>query len=194
MTGPQRYILGIDIGTGSVKSVAVDLSGRVLEANRQFYPTLNPQPGWQEQDPDTIFHGFINCIRETVGKMGEPPIAVSLSSAMHSMMVVKAHGEPVTKLLLWADNRSASIADDLRKSPLGVFFYETGGAPIHAMTPVCKLAWWHKHENHLFERNNTFISIKEYIWWRLFGEFRIDYSLASATGLFDINDCAWNEA
>ncbi|HWJ92846.1 MAG TPA: gluconokinase [Flavisolibacter sp.] len=190
----MEYILGTDIGTGSVKTVILDFSGKVLGGTHQYYPTLNPQPGWQEQDPDTIFNGFINCIREAIGQMGVAPVAVALSSAMHSLMAVNDEGAAISRLLLWSDNRSASIADELRNSNLGRSIYAAGGAPIHAMTPICKLAWWRQHDNQLFQRASKFISIKEYIWWRLFGEYRIDYSLASATGLFDIGACSWNDA
>lgn len=72
--------------------------------------------------------------------------------------------------------------------------YELTGTPIHSMSPLCKIAWFRKNEKSIFKNAAKFISIKEFIWLRLFNKYEIDTSIASATGLFNITDFTWNKA
>ncbi|SDS85240.1 gluconate kinase, FGGY family [Mucilaginibacter mallensis] len=188
----QAYLLGIDIGTGSTKAVAVSFSGEPIDVSQHYYPVKSPKPGYSEQDPALIFEAFISCITDTVKKIGYPPYAVSLSSAMHSVIPVDADGKALADMITWADARSEDIAQKLRATAQGEFIYKTSGTPIHAMTPLCKLMWLRENQNALFIAAHKFISIKEYIWYQLFNEFQVDCSIASATGLFDIINLKWN--
>jgi gluconokinase len=188
----KAYIVGIDIGTGSTKAVSVDLEGNVLHVSQSSYPTLNPSPGYSEQDPEAIWDGFTNCVRETVKQIGYQPQAISLSSAMHSFIPVDAQGLALHPMITWADARSEHVAAQLRKSEQAEFIYRTSGTPIHAMSPLCKLIWLKQEDGELFTRSDKFISIKEYIWFKLFQTFEIDYGIASSTGMFDIIARQWS--
>lgn len=185
------YLLGIDIGTGSTKAIAVDQKGTVLFATHVAYPTLQPMPGHSEQAPELIWQAFVKCVQNTTAKLGSP-IAISLSSAMHSVVPVEANGQPLCNLILWSDNRSAAIAERIKNSASGEMLYEQGGTPLHAMTPLCKILWLKENATEIFARTSKFISIKEYIWFQLFGSYEIDHSIASATGMFDIEALTWN--
>jgi len=188
----QSYLLGIDIGTGSTKAVAVSFTGEPIDVSQHYYPVKSPKPGYSEQDPALIFEAFISCINDTVKKIGYAPYVISLSSAMHSVIPVDANGKALADMITWADARSEDIAQSLRDSAQGEDIYKTSGTPIHAMTPLCKLIWLREYKNELFTAAYKFISIKEYIWHQLFNDFQVDYSIASATGLFDIIKLKWN--
>jgi gluconokinase len=188
----KPYIVGIDIGTGSTKAVSMDLDGNVLHVSQCGYPTLNPEPGYSEQNPEDIWEGFKSCVNDTVQQMGYSPEAISLSSAMHSFIPVDRDGNPLHNMITWADARSEALAEILRESAEAEFIYNTSGTPIHAMSPLCKLLWLKGSNKILFEESHKFISIKEYIWFKLFNTFEIDYGIASATGLFDIIKLQWS--
>jgi gluconokinase len=188
----QSYILGVDIGTGSTKAVAVDFNGQAFDVAQHYYPVKSPQPGYSEQDPTLILDAFISCINDMVQKTGSAPQAISLSSAMHSVIPVDSNGKALADMITWADARSEDIAENLRNSPQGPGIYHTSGTPIHAMTPLCKLIWLRENQPILFNTADKFIGIKEYIWYNLFGVFEIDYANAAATGLFDIINLKWN--
>ena len=111
---------------------------------------------------------------------------------MHSVLIVDESGHPMAPAMLWSDTRSAAIAAQLRNGPEGIRIYQATGTPVHAMSPLCKIAWLRQHQPQLFDAAARFISIKEYIWYRLFGVFEIDDSMASATGLFDILQRQWH--
>lgn len=189
----KGYTIGIDLGTGSAKAVAITSAGDVASTAQISYPVLQPRPGYQEQSPEIIWEAFVECVAQITAQLRERPQAICLSSAMHSVIPVDNDGNALMNMIIWADNRSASFAREMLASPLGKAIYEKGGTPIHAMTPLCKLQWLKSNEPGIFASARKFISIKEYVWFRLFREFEVDYSIASATGLMDIVALQWNE-
>ncbi|WP_423149194.1 gluconokinase [Rubrolithibacter danxiaensis] len=189
----QDYFLGIDIGSGSTKAVAVDLNGKPVADSQIHYSIECPYPGYSEQDPETIWGALTSCIRDLLSKTGKAPRAVCFSSAMHSVIPVNEKGEALAKMMTWADGRSVDIADRLKESAHGEPLYRASGTPLHPMSPLCKIIWIREHNPTLFEQTHKFISIKEYIWYKLFNEFCVDYSIATATGLFDIEKLSWNK-
>jgi gluconokinase len=188
----MEYVLGIDIGTGSVKAVAVNLSGQSFEVSQQHYSFSAPKPGYYEQDPEQIWNAFAGSIKSIIDKIGTQPLAISLSSAMHSLIAVDEACNPLAPMITWADNRSAAIAIRLRATAEGLAIYKATGTPLHAMSPLCKIIWIKENNPVLFGKTFKFISIKEYIWHKLFNEFTIDHSIASCTGLFDIEQLTWH--
>lgn len=189
----KDYVLGIDIGTGSCKAVAVGLTGKKLAVSKFFYTTQSPEPGYVEQDPEAIWKGFTECCKEVVTKISFDPVAISFSSAMHSVMLINEDNKPLTPLIIWADKRSEKIAEDLKGSPEGKKIYNATGTPIFSMSPLSKIMWFKKNEPSLFEKASKFVSIKEFIWHRLFNEWQVDLSIASATGLLDIQSYNWHQ-
>ncbi len=189
----MTYFIGVDIGTGSTKAVAVNTSGEPLHVTQASYPTYSPEPTYSEQAPTLIWQALVKCLLQMIDHFKEKPQGIALSSAMHSVIPVDESGTPLMNMITWADNRSASIAKSLRATPIGEKIYSETGTPIHAMTPVCKIKWLLEHDPELFKKTYKFISIKEFVWHKLFGKFEVDYSIASATGLFDIIRLQWHE-
>ncbi|MGH2563796.1 MAG: gluconokinase [Ginsengibacter sp.] len=188
----EQYVIGVDIGTGSAKAVAVNNKGKPVAAAQIYYKTNSPKPGYSEQDPEIIWKAFVNCINKVISEIGHVPIAVSISSAMHSLLVMDNKNIAITPLITWEDTRSEKIAADLRSTPQAESIYRSTGTPIHSMSPLCKIKWLKVNEKEIFKNAFKFISIKEFIWFRLFNKYEIDYSIASATGLFNIKKLKWN--
>jgi len=190
----MKYVLGIDIGTGSVKAVAVDLNGKSFAENQQHYGFSSPRPGYHEQDAEQIWQAFSESVKGMIKKTNAQPLAVGLSSAMHSLIAVDENCKPLAPMMTWADNRSSAIAQRLRATAEGIAIYVATGTPLHAMSPLCKLIWLKENDPELFNKASKFIGIKEYIWHNLFNEYIIDQSIASSTGLFDVVNLKWYPA
>jgi gluconokinase len=188
-----NYFVGIDLGTGSTKAVAVDASGKTLATAQSYYPTHNPKPGYSEQNPELIWQAFLNCIVKIKATLKQAPKAISFSSAMHSILPVDENGNALANAMLWSDSRSADVAQKIRESAQGEDIYRHTGTAIYAMSPLCKLIWLRDNDPAVFEKAHQFISIKEYVWFKLFGVFEVDYSMASAMGMFDILELKWYE-
>ncbi|MEP6584322.1 MAG: gluconokinase [Ginsengibacter sp.] len=189
----EQYIIGLDIGTGSTKAVAINYSGEVIASSQFHYSGLDAPQGYSEQDPEIIWKAFRNCLIDVTNILKQVPFAVSFSSCMHSLIIIDKNNLPLTNLITWADTRSEKIAEEIRQSAMAETIYRQSGTPIHSMSPLCKIIWFCRNEPKIFTEAFKFISIKEFIWYRLFGVYEIDQSIASATGLFNIETSLWNQ-
>jgi gluconokinase len=189
----MRYTIGIDIGTTNTKAVAFTETGEVLGSVETSYPVFTDATGAHELEPNALFDAALTVLLQITEKLDPAEAAaVSFSCAMHSLILVGEDGKPLTRAMTWADRRSEAYAAALKGSELGRRLYRQTGTPIHAMSPLCKLLWLKDRQPELFRKAAKFISIKEYIWWRFLGQYQVDHSLASATGLFDIRALCWS--
>jgi gluconokinase len=192
----QRYILGVDIGTTSTKAVLFTTNGDTVCRYAVGYPLSSPTMGAAEQDPEEIFTAVIATVKKVMAASQIEPtqlICLSFSAAMHSLIAVDAQGKLLSKSITWADNRSAKWAQKIKQKQYGHEIYLRTGTPIHPMSPFVKLIWLRKEHPELFEQVAKFISIKEYVFFRFFHQYVIDYSIASATGLLNLNTLTWDK-
>lgn len=190
----MRYIIGIDIGTTHAKAVVAGRTGKVMAEFKKTYPTLQPSPGCYEQDPKEIFTAFLDILQKAIHSVPADEImCASFSAAMHSMMALDTNSEPLTNLWIWSDTRSQSLAVEWKDTENGKALHQRTGTAIHPMSPLFKIAWLRHKMPELHAKASKFISGKEYIVNRLFDEWVIDYSLASATGMFDIRQKTWDK-
>ncbi|MDR7317146.1 gluconokinase [Brevibacillus nitrificans] len=192
----QTYFIGLDIGTTSTKAIVFTPSGAVRGVGNVDYPLLVPQPSWAEQDPETIFAAVISALKTAIEKADVDKRAIGgigFSTAMHSLIAVDHQGSPLTHSIIWADNRSTSQVNQLKQDGVGHSIYLATGTPIHPMSPLPKIMWLREQAPDTFRKAAKFISIKEYVIHRLFGQYVVDYSIASATGLFHLRKLDWDE-
>lgn len=190
------YMIGVDIGTTSTKSVLFREDGTVVQRADCEYPLYTEAPDSAEQSPEDIYQAVLSTIGQVMERSGIAPDAVlfvAVSAAMHSVIPVDDRGQPLMRGLTWADNRSAGWAERLKHEWGGHAIYRRTGVPIHPMSPLTKLLWLRHEQPELFARASKFISIKEYVFFRLFGEYVIDHSMASATGLLHLERLEWDQ-
>lgn len=189
------YMIGVDIGTTSTKAVLFQENGSIVAQAHEGYPLHKPSPSIAEQDPEQILHAVIGTISRVVQQSGIAPeniMFVSFSSAMHSVIAIDDAGNPLTQCITWADNRSAACARHLKNELNGHELYMRTGTPIHPMSPITKLMWLRQDQPELFHKASKFISIKEYVFAKLFGEYVVDHSIASSTGMLNLENLDWD--
>lgn len=190
-------ILTIDINTSAVKIHAFDMNGRVICWKKGSYPTFHPQPDYSEQDPEQIFITTLYILKNLLNEHIHPKKykvkAICFSSSMHSVLPVDKSGNPLGNAIIWADNRGAKEAELLKKLPQNESIYHATGTPIHPMSPLIKITWLKNNDQERFVQTYKFISVKEYVTKQLTGEYVIDHSIASSTGLFDIHKLNWHQ-
>lgn len=195
----MNCIVGVDVGTTNVKALAMplDLSKIVAHASAPV-TTLNPEPGYAEQDPSEIWSAFVQVMSEVSEEAKKKKYTithVAFCTAMHSLLPMDTDGTPTGNAILWSDNRAEAEAKTLRttQADLGKAIYQETGTPLHPMIPLCKLAWMRENDPRMLRRTAHFGSIKEFLWYKLTGEFEIDFSIATATGLFNESKRVWSE-
>lgn len=191
-----RYVIGIDIGTTSTKALLFTENGDRVCTHAIEYPLYTPTTAAAEQDPQEIFSAVITTVRQVIAKSGIDSaklLCLSFSSAMHSLIAVDAGGNLLSKSITWADNRSAKWAEKIKQEQHGHEIYLRTGTPIHPMSPFVKLVWLRNEHPELFEKTAKFISIKEYVFYQFFQQYVVDHSIASATGLLNLKELAWDQ-
>jgi gluconokinase len=188
------YFIGIDVGTTSTKAIAFSQSGQVKAQSTQLYGLKVPQPGWAEQDPEEILAAVVRGVAQVMQQIEPSSVAaLGFSAAMHSLIAMDHQGKALTPAIVWADNRSIAQVEQLKQDQTGHALYLRTGTPIHPMSPLPKLLWLRETMPDIFQAAARFISIKEYILHRWFDRYVVDHSIASATGLFNLNQLAWDE-
>lgn len=191
----STYMIGTDLGTTSTKSVLYDQTGRVIANANVGYPLYHDQPDMAEEDPEEIWQAVQKTIQQVSQAVNADDIVgIAFSAAMHSVILLDEHRQPLTRVITWADNRAAAVASDLQASPLGNRLYQATGTPIHPMSPLVKLHWFANAHPGTFAAARYVVGIKEYIIERLTGQLQMDYSMANATGLFNLHTFKWEPA
>lgn len=188
------YMLGIDIGTTSTKSVLFSEKGEVIEKENIGYPLYTPNISTAEQDPEEIYQAMLQSISNIMKRHKEKTLSfVSFSSAMHSVIAIDENDEPLTPCITWADNRSEAWAHKIKTELNGHEVYKRTGTPIHPMSPLTKIAWIVHNRPEIASKAKKYIGIKEYIFKKLFNHYAVDHSLASATGMMNLQTLDWDD-
>jgi len=198
MTKPQveTYLIGVDLGTSSCKSVVMDSTGSVLGSGAALYPAEDMHSQWEEQDPESLVTATIIAVREAIDSAGVPPDActgLSVGGALHSLIALDGRDRPLTGVITWADNRAAPQATALRNTHDVNVLYRQTGCPVHSMYPLAKIIWLREERPQIFDKAEWFISSKEYVTLRLTGSRVVDYAIAGASGLLDTHALTWSE-
>jgi gluconokinase len=188
-------IITIELGTNGVRVFAFDLNGEVIGSMKGHHPTFHTEPDYSEQDPEQIFITTLYLLKNLLNECIHPKkykvACICFSASMHSVVAVDKNGSPLGYAITWADNRAKKESQELRHSALGKSLYAATGTPIHPMSPLLKIAWIRHRDKERFRLTSKFLSIKSYIVHQLTGEYMMDYSIASATGLLNIHTVKW---
>ncbi|WP_042478923.1 gluconokinase [Bacillus ndiopicus] len=189
-----EYMLGVDIGTTSTKAVLFTVQGTIIQQANIGYPLHTPDISTAEQNPQEILQAVLQAVSNIMSMHTEKKLAfISFSSALHSVIAIDENDQPLTPVITWADNRSESWARKIKDELNGHAVYLRTGTPIHPMSPLCKIAWLTHEYPAIAERAEKYIGIKEYIFKKLFNEYVVDHSLASAMGLMNLQTLDWDK-
>jgi gluconokinase len=186
----RGLVVGVDVGTSGARAVALDADGRGRGAGEGAYELIERTPGEAVLDPRAVQEAALAALRAAVESAGGEVAALCLSAAMHSLIGLDEDGRPLTPLFTWADNRAAEQARRLRAEHPEL--QARTGTPLHPMAPLAKLVWLRETQPQLFARVNRWVGIKELLVHRLTGEWAIDCSCASGTGLMSLERLDWD--
>lgn len=190
----QAAFIGIDIGTSSIKAVAVAPDGALLAVGNSPMTVDVKQPGWSEQRPEDWWAGTCSAIKQALAKIDSPEVlGVGLSGQMHSLVPLDDSQNVVRPAILWNDVRSSAEAAYVREMVGNESLRRLAGNPSLEGFTVTKLLWMRNNEPELFGRISQMLLAKDYIRYRLAGELGSEPSDASATLLFDIANSQWSE-
>jgi xylulokinase len=184
-------VLGIDLGTQSVKVVGVDDDGSVLASVTRPYVVDSPVEGWAESDPQRWLHACEEAAAEVMDQLPQAPRAMGLSGQMHGVVLCDAAGTPVRPAILWADSRSATQARALRSELGPTECARLGSAPFPGFAGPT-LRWLAEHEPDSLARARWALQPKDWLRMKWTGEVATEPSDASGTLLYDLEQGGWS--
>lgn len=194
----MSILLGIDIGTSSVKALLYDVErDAVLGSAAQEYPIQRPQPGSAEQNPEDWWQATIFAVRRVLTNGGVREVdAISLSGQMHGGVLLDQAGLPLRPAIIWADQRSAGSVDLLLEEVGEETYIRTAGTLPAAGFMAATLRWLSQAEPDMLDQVKHVLLPKDYVRLRMTGEIATDASDAAGTGLVDIhaaNPFRWSD-
>ena len=192
----KQYVAAMDIGTSGCKSIIVDDAGAVVASVTEEYPLYSPKPGWNEQEPDDWWKGAYTGLHKAIDKSGVDPAdikALSFSGQMHGLVALDADGRVIRRGILWNDQRCAPQCQAAIASVGG--FDEWRKFTNNNLLPGYqggKILWLKENEPENYARMRTALLPKDYLRYKITGEYCTDVSDASGTGLFDVKNRTYN--
>src|SRR5215204_1344134 len=183
-------LLGLDLGTSSVKTLLLAEDGTVLGEGSAPYAVRAPRPGWAESSPEDWWEAVLKATGAAVGRRGSEVKALGLSGQMHGVVLADEQGLPLRPAILWADARSGDelaayrgLDEDLRR--------RLANPPAVGMAGP-SLLWLRDNEPAEYASARWALQPKDWLRMRLTGEAAAEPSDASATLLYDLLADDWS--
>ena len=189
----MQYLIGIDVGTSGTKTVLFNTSGAPLASKTVEYPMAQPRNGWAEQSPDDWWHAVIKGLRSVLSDYDPSDvISIGLSGQMHGLVMLDKNGAVLRPSIIWCDQRTGAECEQISRL-LGEnrVIEITANPPMTGFT-AAKILWVQNNEPEIYEKCAHILLPKDYIRYKLTGEFATEVSDASGMQLMDIAKRDWS--
>lgn len=188
-------MLGIDIGTGSCKCTVLDAGGKLIGQASKEYNTLGPKQGWMEIHPNVWYESAADCLKKIEADSSINLLAISavgVTGQMRSPTFLDGSDGVVRPSILWNDQRCETEVQEIKRTyaePLGQITHN----PMNTMCTLPKLLWVQCHEPENWKKTNKLLYSKDYINFRLTGNYATDHSDASGSTFYDVEQQTWSD-
>ena len=201
MTAEKHYLMAIDQGTSSSRTVIFDAGARAVASAQQEFPQEYPQPGWVEHDPEAIWESVVAVTRKAIDQAGDVTIAgLGLTNQRETTMVWdRETGECVHRAIVWQDRRTADYCQALKEKGCEQMVIDRTGLRLDPYFSATKIAWILDNVDGVRKRAEAgrlaFGTVDCFLLWRLTGGkvHATDASNASRTMLFNIHTQRWSD-
>jgi xylulokinase len=191
----MAYLMGIDLGTSSLKVIIIDADGTIQAESSQAYQFDSPVNGYAEQRTEIWWSACRGCIRAALAKLAAPPSrvqALGFSGQMHGIVPLDKNRQEIRPAILHCDTRSGEQVQKINALFDGRKIPDSRFNPVYTGFLLTSLLWIQEKEPANFEKIRHVVLPKDYLRMRLCGEITSDYSDASATLAFDIEEVRWS--
>jgi xylulokinase len=193
----MAVFLGIDVGTSGTKSLVMREDGKILASATAEYPLFSPKPGWSEQQPEDWWDAVVDSVKKSLKSARAKPddiAGIGLSGQMHGSVFLDKSGAVIRPAILWNDQRTAAECADIERKAGGrEKLIGLVANPALTGFTAPKILWLRKNEPKNFDRCVQILLPKDYVRYRLTGEFATEVSDASGTLLLDVRNRKWSQ-
>jgi xylulokinase len=189
------YLMGIDVGTSGVKVIILSEKGSLISEKTSSYPIHSPFPSWFEQNPEDWWNATVRCIREILSSASIDPLeirGIGLSGMYHGLVLLDRDCNVIRPCILWNDQRTALQSEYLSNKIGGERLLRIAATSCAPYFTACKLIWVRDNEPDNYEKIYKCMLPKDYVRFRLTGEFVTDMTDASGTLFLNIHERKWS--
>jgi xylulokinase len=191
------HLLGIDIGTSGTKTLLCDQDGKVLATAMAEHPSFSPKPGWSEQHPEDWWQSTMKATQAVVKKAKLKPAdisAIGLSGQMHGSVFLGDGPKALRPALLWNDQRTQKQCDEITAKAGGrEKLIDLVANPALTGFTAPKILWVRENQPKVYEKTKHILLPKDYIRYRLTGDYATEVGDASGTLLLDVKNRTWSD-
>ena len=191
----MKYFLGVDFGGSSSKATLLGEDGRVYATASCEYPTYYPENGWAEQDVEDSYQALVSNIREILKSSGVQPeqiAALALDAATHTAVLLDENDRPLRRAIYWTDTRSAQQAARLKKE-MGDELIQECYNSVSSLWTLPQLVWLRENEPETIRKTRKVLAVKDYVRFRLTGDYVTDQIEAMGFLLLDARNNTWSD-
>ena len=193
----EDLLLGIDVGTSSVKTALVDLRGKLQAASAAEYPLHHIRPAWVEQNPEDWWQGACRAMRAVLAQVAhgrERVRAVAVSCQTPTLLPLDRRGQPLRPAIIWMDRRAEAEREQLAAQLGADEIYRITGNRLDAFFVASRLRWLRHHEPETLRQTSQFVQVNGYINYRLTGSMALDTANAVFLQLRHYASGEWSSA
>ena len=190
----MTYLIGIDVGTSGTKGLLIDSGGKVHARASASYPLTTPKPLWVEQDPEDWWRATVDVCKNLLKESGvkaDQIKGIGLTGQMHGLVILDRNNKVLRPCILWNDQRSGEECAAITSKIGGKRLLEITGNPVLPGFTAPKILWVRTHEPEIYRQIAHVLLPKDYIRFRLTGEFVSDVSDASGMSVLNVRGRTW---
>jgi len=191
----MAYVIGIDLGTQSLKGLLVDPSGKIVAEASCAHEPIYPNPLWAEQPVSDYLHSFINVVNRLVLESGVAPEdigTIGLDCINDSVIAADINGNALMNCIIWMDRRAeAETAEIAAKIDADRAFGLTG-LNLDSSHTAAKMLWIKRHRPDVFEKAAYILNVDSFLVFWMTGNAFVDYAQASASMLYNVSKMDWD--
>lgn len=192
----MAYLIGVDLGTSGTKTVLFAEDGTVAASCTIEYPLYQPQNGWAEQDPLDWWNAVCGTTKAVIAKAGISASeikGVGLSGQMHGLVMLDKSGNVLRKSIIWCDQRTAKECEEITQKVGAENLIKITANPALTGFTASKIMWVKNNEPEIYEKCAHILLPKDFIRYKLTGEFATEVSDASGMQLLDVPNRKWSD-
>ena len=199
----KKYVLSLDAGTTSSRSILFDQKGRQIAVAQQEFTQIFPQKGWVEHNPKEIWETQINTVKnvlENAGVTADEVDSIGITNQRETTIIWdRSTGDPVFNAIVWQDHRTAKICEEIVENGQSEIFTRKTGLVVDAYFSATKIKWILDQDHSLRDRAQNgelaFGTVDSWLIWHLTGGAKhlTDATNASRTMIYNIHENQWDQ-
>ncbi|WP_119390899.1 FGGY-family carbohydrate kinase [Taklimakanibacter lacteus] len=189
----EPLLASLDLGTGRVRAVAIDLKGRIVAEAAEATPTHFPQAGWAEYHPQELWQMVCKVLR-ALARSAEAHGVIqgfATGSMGEAGVLIDAEGRELGPVIAWYCGRTVADGEAMCRELGDDYVFRTSGTTVDARFGLAKILWWRRTHPDVFAKARRWLNMADWVAFRLTGEARTDFTLASRTNALDLAGLRW---